>query len=104
VICGQWFSPGTPVSSTNKTDHHDITEVLLKVALNTINKTTFKTTDLPQVTEKLYPIILEGGTPRLSVIRTHNVIVVIGTDCMGDCKSNYSTITTTTTPYKINTQ
>ena len=29
--------PGTPVSSTNKTDRHDITEILLKVALNTIN-------------------------------------------------------------------
>ena len=28
---------GTPVSSTNKTDSHDITEILLKVALNTIN-------------------------------------------------------------------
>jgi hypothetical protein len=27
---------GTPVSSTNKTDPHDITEILLKVALNTI--------------------------------------------------------------------
>jgi hypothetical protein len=25
------------VSSTNKTDHHYITEILLKVALNTIN-------------------------------------------------------------------
>jgi hypothetical protein len=30
------FSPGTLVSSTNKTDRHDITEILLKVALNTI--------------------------------------------------------------------
>jgi hypothetical protein len=28
---------GTPISSTNKTDRHDITEILLKVALNTIN-------------------------------------------------------------------
>jgi hypothetical protein len=28
------FFPGTPVSSTNKTDRHDITEILLKVALN----------------------------------------------------------------------
>jgi hypothetical protein len=28
-VC-QWLSPGTPVSSTNKTDHHDITEILLK--------------------------------------------------------------------------
>ena len=33
---GQWFSPGTPVSSTNKTDRHDVTEILLNVALNTI--------------------------------------------------------------------
>jgi hypothetical protein len=30
---------GTPVSFTNKTDCHDITEILLKVALNTINLT-----------------------------------------------------------------
>ena len=30
------FFPGTPVSSTNKTDRHDITEILLKVALNNI--------------------------------------------------------------------
>jgi hypothetical protein len=34
------FTSGTFVSSTNKTDHHDITEVLLKVALNTINQPT----------------------------------------------------------------
>jgi hypothetical protein len=34
----QWFSPGTPVSSANKTDIHDVTEILLKVALNTINQ------------------------------------------------------------------
>jgi hypothetical protein len=38
-VIGQWFSPGPPVSSTNKTDHHDITEILLKVALNTIKQT-----------------------------------------------------------------
>jgi hypothetical protein len=34
-VAGRCFSPGTPVSSTNKTDRHDITEILLKVALNT---------------------------------------------------------------------
>jgi hypothetical protein len=38
-VTGQWFSLGTPVSSTNKTDRHDITEILLKVALNTIKQT-----------------------------------------------------------------
>jgi hypothetical protein len=35
---GPWFSPGTPASSTTKTGHHDIAELLLKVALNTINQ------------------------------------------------------------------
>jgi len=29
---------GYSVSSTNKTDHHDITEILLKVTCNTINE------------------------------------------------------------------
>ena len=37
LAAGRWFSPGTLVSFTNKTDHHDITEILLKVAVNTIN-------------------------------------------------------------------
>ena len=37
IATGQWISPGTPVSSTNKTDRHDITAIILKVALNTIN-------------------------------------------------------------------
>ncbi len=34
LATGWWFSP---VSSTNKTDRHNITEVLLKVALHTTN-------------------------------------------------------------------
>jgi hypothetical protein len=33
-----WFSLGTSVSSTNKTDRQDIIEILLKVVLNTINQ------------------------------------------------------------------
>ena len=35
----QWFSPGPSVSSTDKTDRHDITEILLKVALHPIKQT-----------------------------------------------------------------
>ena len=31
------FSPSTLVSTTNKNDRHDIIEILLKVALRTIN-------------------------------------------------------------------
>ena len=38
LVAGQWFSPCTPVSSTNKTACHGITEILLKVALNTIKQ------------------------------------------------------------------
>ena len=36
-----WFSSGTPVSSTNKADRHDISEIFLKVASNTITLTLF---------------------------------------------------------------
>jgi hypothetical protein len=37
LAAGCWFSPGTPVSFTNKTDRHDITEIFLKVVVNTIS-------------------------------------------------------------------
>ena len=35
LATGQWFFPGTLISSTNKTDRHNITGILLKVVLNT---------------------------------------------------------------------
>jgi len=40
LAIGWWFSPGTPVSSTNITDRPNLTEILLKVMLNTNNQTT----------------------------------------------------------------
>ena len=40
----------TPVSYSNKTDHHDTTEILLKVALNTITLT-LDTREVYQYTE-----------------------------------------------------
>ena len=39
LLTDRWFSPGTPVSYTNKTDSNDITERMVKVALNIINET-----------------------------------------------------------------
>jgi hypothetical protein len=47
-----WFSFGTLVSFTNQTDHHDITEKLVKVALNTIKQTN-KQTNLTKIYIKL---------------------------------------------------
>jgi hypothetical protein len=45
LVAGRWFSPGTLVSSTNKTDCHDRTEILLKVVIKAITLTLiFKTT------------------------------------------------------------
>jgi hypothetical protein len=39
IVAGQWFSPKTPLSSTNKTGPHHIIEILLKVVLNTMTTT-----------------------------------------------------------------
>ena len=55
-----------------------------------------KSTDLSQVTDKLYQIMVctsawAGVEPTKSV--------VIGTDCIGNCKYNFHTITATTTPF-----
>ena len=41
----QWFSSDPPVSSTNKTNRYDITEILLKVLLSSIKQTN-KETDI----------------------------------------------------------
>ena len=52
LAAGRWFSNGTPVSSTNKAYRHDIAEILLKVALNTI------TLPIPQKAYILFVLIV----------------------------------------------
>ena len=56
-----------------------------------------KTTDLPQVTDKLYYIMLYTSPWSRFELTTP---VVIGTDCICSCKSNYHVITATTVPLK----
>jgi hypothetical protein len=62
--------------STNKTDGHDITEILLEVTLNTINQINHLHSYLVLLT----------------------TLVVIGIHCTGDCKSIYHTIPTMMAP------
>jgi hypothetical protein len=60
-VC-QWFSLGTPVSSTNKTDHHevhDITENVLKVALKLFQKKKYQ--KIRQVSLYIAEIIISGN-------------------------------------------
>jgi hypothetical protein len=122
LATGWWFSSGTPVSSKNKIDltrynwnivesgvkHHQTNKptdknILLAAFLvflicSVTSKNNFflymhewKTTNLSQVTDKLYHIMLYTSPwSRLKLTTS----VVIGTDCIGRCKSNYHKIKT----------
>jgi len=54
-----------------------------------------KTTNLSHVTDNLYHIMMYTSPWSRFELTT---LVVIGTDCIGSCKSNYHTITATTAP------
>ena len=67
----RWFSPSTLVSSTNKTDPHDITKILLKVALKTLNQPNQK-----QEIENVYNLkITIDHTPTLHTIYKTKVYI-----------------------------
>jgi hypothetical protein len=82
LSAGRWFSPGIPVS-TNKTDRHDITDILLKVALNPITITTPTSGEVysiqPIVSEtydSYYPGILLSSTNAINpndTLKYHNL-------------------------------
>jgi hypothetical protein len=60
-LFSRWFSPGTPASSTTKTGHHDIAEILLKVALiNQKSKSIIQ--QIEDVLERMYNKVITSGT------------------------------------------
>ena len=68
-VC-QWLVTGLllpPDSSTNKTDHHDITKILLKVALNTINL------NQPSKSYVCFSYVL---LTVMSIIETQNILLI----------------------------
>ena len=75
LATGRCFSLGNPVSSTNKTDRHNITEILLKVTLNTI---TIKLTlalwlwSFRLLTTSLKPLMwVSNPKPKFNIYRHH---------------------------------
>jgi len=72
VTCGSWvLYSGTPISSSNKTDCYDTTEILLKVTLNTI------TTNLSSTVENEGPVYIH----RCSI---GGGIYYVNSDCFDD--------------------
>ena len=69
---GRWFSPGTPASSTAKTGRHDIAEILLKVALNTINQIKSNHKILIPLARSIFNNIREITDNRVSMMNIKN--------------------------------
>ena len=83
LATGQWFSPGPPVSSTNKTDHHDITEILLKVALNIMKQTARHIPIKLRASMKIVTIIFPNSLPQID-LKSYDLFVIFFDTCFLD--------------------
>jgi hypothetical protein len=76
-----WFSLCTPVSSTNKTDHHGKTEIMLKVALNTITHLLLSVADLMVfvVLETLESVV-PSSVDKYPKVRDHSIKIGVNSN------------------------
>jgi hypothetical protein len=65
LVAGRWFSPVTLISSTNKANRYDITEILLKVALSTVNQTLTAGSGVDS----------DGGTPSKWPLKVNQLLI-----------------------------
>ena len=74
LVTGRWFSPGPPVSSTYKTDRYNITEILLKVAFNTIAQSNKHPCEVYSIQHYVIKFVSDlrrvGGSPVFSTNKT----------------------------------
>ena len=78
-MADRWLSPGPPVSSTNKTDRHDITEILALYTIKPEKKPQSKSHDLNNylrskshdLVEKLLLLSTLANCLNLPMIKVH---------------------------------
>ena len=73
---GLWFSQSPPVSSTNKTDRHDITEILLKVALKH-HPTNKQTNKYNLICKRQFSVFWLGSSIVCIFRRVYKLIILI---------------------------
>ena len=80
------FSLGTPVSSTNKTDRHKITEMLLKLALSTTNQTNLLHFTEFDIIVNVFFIVPDVSVPVTSVLVQYGDTAVLSCDIVSQLK------------------
>jgi len=82
IETGRWFSSGPPVSSTTKTARHDIAEIFLKVALNTIKQTNKQPNivslyNVPYIRNRRFLLVMSTLTIYLCVFKLFNRFFIV---------------------------
>ena len=92
---GQGFSPGTPVSPTNKTDQHDLIEILMKPTIERYLVTSLHDTwspywTIPDHLIVRYPVHINYKTGICCLFAKHTVLMSKREYCLARSRYNVS--------------